>query len=406
MSTHEEEWDGPGGRRRQRFTWSGLVWSFVYPQRGHRTMPTVPGVILIGLALGIGTAAYNSSSNILFITLSLMLACLILSGVLSWLNLRGVQWRLVLAPPLRVGQETTVVLELRNRKSFLPTHGLWFEFSARVMDDAAVAAGTVGSTFNASGAEVKRIFARAGANEQRARIALGHRLDPEGEGRIEWAFKPARRGRVRIELVAVGSLFPFGFLRKDLGTTTSVDALVWPAPMEYRRKAVAAPRRRAGGERVSRPGASGDLLALRAYTPGDSHRLIHWKASARSGGLLVRQFAAESAQSHALWLRTDAAAWGQGEQFERLIALAGTMAEDLFRAGKLLRVSINGDPPLMMRRPRDLELWFNRLATAMPAREAISPEDRPSPHASTITFAPDGGQGVVAIIGGEITAWA
>ena len=56
-------------------------------------MPTVPGLVLIGLALGIGSAAYNAASNILFITLSLLLACLILSGVMSWLNLRGVCWR-------------------------------------------------------------------------------------------------------------------------------------------------------------------------------------------------------------------------------------------------------------------------------------------------------------------------
>jgi uncharacterized protein (DUF58 family) len=378
------------------------VWSFIYPQRGHRIRPTIPGLILIGLALGIGTAAYNSSSNILFITLSLLLACLILSGVLSWLNLRGVQWRLQLAPPLRAGRETAVALELRNRKRFLPTYGLWFEFSARAMDDGQAAAG---STFAASAAEVRRTIAQAGAEERRARVALPHRLDPGGEGRVEWSFTPARRGRVRVELVAVGSLFPFGFLRKELGTATSADALVWPAPVDYRRRAIAAPRRRAGGERVARPGTSGDLLALRGYTPGDSHRLIHWKASARSGQLLVRQFAAESAEGHALWLRTDDAAWGRGERFERLVGLAATMAEDLFRSGRLLRVAIDGEAPLPMRRARDLELWLNRLAVTLPAPAAAG--ERPAAAGpGTITFAPEGAHGVVALVGGEVAAWA
>ncbi|NJO55918.1 MAG: vitamin B12-dependent ribonucleotide reductase, partial [Rhodospirillales bacterium] len=51
--------------------------------------------------------------------LSLLLTCLILSGVLSWLNLRGVRWRLQLAPPLRAGHDAVVGLDLRNGKRFL-----------------------------------------------------------------------------------------------------------------------------------------------------------------------------------------------------------------------------------------------------------------------------------------------
>src|SRR5204862_479654 len=102
-TTGNDDWSGPAASRssRRKFTWNALLWSFVYPRRGHRILPTVPGVVLIALSMGIGTAAYNSSSNILFITLSLLLSCLILSGVLSWLNLRGITWRLRLAPPLR-----------------------------------------------------------------------------------------------------------------------------------------------------------------------------------------------------------------------------------------------------------------------------------------------------------------
>src|SRR5471032_2456840 len=132
---HAAESAGPCARSRARskFTWNALLWSLVYPQRAHRILPTASGVLLIGLSFGIGTAAYNAASNILFITLSLLLACLILSGVLSWLNLRGVAWRLRLAPPLRAGHAATVALELRNGKNFLPTYGLWFELATRVV---------------------------------------------------------------------------------------------------------------------------------------------------------------------------------------------------------------------------------------------------------------------------------
>src|SRR5690606_9134052 len=110
--------------------WRRLLWSLLYPTRGHRIAPTAPGVILIALALGIGVAAYNTANNILFITLSLLLACLILSGVLSWLNLARVAWRLDAVPPCRAGQAAVVTLELRNQKRLLPTYGLWFEMSS------------------------------------------------------------------------------------------------------------------------------------------------------------------------------------------------------------------------------------------------------------------------------------
>ena len=409
------EWSGPGIRARKRkFTWSGFLWSLVYPQRGHRILPTVPGVVLIALSMGIGTAAYNSSSNILFITLSLLLSCLILSGVLSWLNVRGVRWRLQLAPPLRVGHDAVVALELRNQKRFLPTYGLWFEFAARSVEAETVQRAE--STIVGRNVDVRAVLAKADAAEVRHRAALTSRLDPRGESRVEWVLKPERRGRLRVELVSVGSLFPFGFLRKDMGADLVTETIVWPAPLEYRRHAIASTRRATGGERVPRAGTGGDLLALRRYSVGDSHRLIHWKASARTGTLLVRQFAAESAEGYSMWLRTDGGVWTRGDQFELLISFTATLAEDLFRAGRLIGVAIDAEPPISVRRVHDLELWLDKLAVARPSEAAVG-SAAPWPGAgdaesfrpfvarqNTLTFAPDGTRGVAAYVDGQKAA--
>ena len=106
--------------------WRRFLWAMIWPRQEQRISPTVSGAVLIALALGIGTAAYNSASNILFIALSLLLACLILSGVLSWLNVRGIDWVLDLAPAFRVGHETAAAVVFKNEKNFLPTYGLWF----------------------------------------------------------------------------------------------------------------------------------------------------------------------------------------------------------------------------------------------------------------------------------------
>jgi uncharacterized protein (DUF58 family) len=406
-SDHTAEWHGPGApdRRRRGFKWSVFLWSLVFPQRGHRVLPTASGIILFALSMGIGTAAYNSSNNILFIALSLLLTCLILSGVLSWLNLMGVAWRLQLAPPFRAGKEAAIGLEVRNAKKFLPTYGLWFNLVAQAIQRDAPAKAE--STLTARGIDVRAVLAKAGRVEASSRLVLRERLDPRGGLRLDWMFRPTCRGALRVELEGVGSLFPFGFLKKQIGTDLSAVAMVWPASVEYRRFPVAAARRPENGEEISRAGAGGDLLALRRYAPGDSHRLIHWKASARTRQLLVRQFSAESIPRFSLWLGTDAGVWTRPEQFELLVSFAGTLAEDLFRTGQLIAVAINDERPVPVRRLRDLELFLDRLAEV----ERVGTGSR-SPFAekrrskNILMFAPDGARGVAAYVDGEKTASA
>lgn len=352
--------------------------------------------------MGIGTAAYNSSSNILFITLSLLLACLILSGVLSWLNLRGVAWRLQLSPPWRAGQEAVAALELRNDKDFLPTYSLWFDVAARAVVDTRDFRPE--STWTGRDLDVRKILAESDAAVQREQLAMRTRLDPRGEARLEWVFKPEKRGALRVELASVGSLFPFGFLKKAVGTELRAEVIVWPAPVEYRRQAVASLRRPAGGERVPRAGSGGDLLSLRRYEAGDSHRLIHWKASARTRTLLVRQFSAESAEGFSLWLRTEAVVWSRPEQFETLVSFCATLAEDLFRAGRLTSVAIDDAPPMPVRRVPDLEAFLDRLAVIQP-RATVGPvAGWQVEKQNVMTFAPDGARGVAAYVDGKKAA--
>ncbi len=395
-----------------------MLWALVFPQRQQRVLATISGTLLIALSGGIGLAAYNTANNILFITLSLLLTCLILSGMLSWLNLRGVAWRLELEPPFRAGHDTVVGLGLRNRKAFLPTYGLWFELVARPIADGPPPAPE--STVTGKDIDFKALWQQAEKEEVRGRLALRERLDAGSQRRLDWAFQPKKRGRLRVELAGVGSLFPFGFLKKMLSTEVREEIVVWPAPIEYRWLAEAGARRTMGGERVARAGSGGDLHALRRYAPGDSHRLIHWKASARSRQLLVRQFAAETTEGYSWWLRTDAATWTKPEQFELLVSFAATIADDLFRAGQLIAAAIDDEPSVPIRRVRDLELLLDRLAVVQRGQGNAEPIKRggdaaaPSPSAPSttkrrknlLTFAPDGARGVSAYVDGEKTATA
>jgi uncharacterized protein (DUF58 family) len=265
---------------------------------------------------------------------------------------------------------------------------------------------------------VREILFQAEKSRVRTRLFQRGRLDPGGSLRLDWIFKPARRGVQKLELEHVGSLFPFGFLRKHIGGGVRHEVLVWPAAVEYRRWGAVAARPQLAGERTARAGSGGDLYALRRYATGDSHRLIHWKASARSRQLLVRQFAAESQETFALWLQTTADVWTRPEQFELLVSFAATLAEDLFRAGRLVSVAIDARPPRPVRRVRDFESFLDELAVVQPATEATGAYARPEPapgdpgraaavrRANVITFVPDGANGVAAHVDGEKTAAA
>ncbi|HVU15863.1 MAG TPA: DUF58 domain-containing protein [Candidatus Didemnitutus sp.] len=395
-------WQGPGSPDDESlsFTWQRFLWALVFPVRRHRISMTVSGLFLIMLAMGIGTAAYNTASNILFITLSLLLACLLLSGLMSWFNFMGVCWRFRPLAAWRAGHETLVTVELENRKKWLPTYGLWFDFVVQPKRPAEVVRG-------GDEPDVRAVLAAFEKDVVRGRLFTRERLEPTGAATVEWAHKPARRGEATVALAAVGSFFPFGFLRKNIGTSLKQPVLIWPAQVEYQWSGAAAAQGGSQGRRTVQAGTGEDLLALRKYSQGDSHRLIHWKASARLGQLMVRQFAAESLDGYALDVSVGAEAWPRPEQFELLCSFAATFAEDLFAAGRLLAVRVGGGGWHETRRMRDLEAFFDELALLQPNRsEAPAGESAAAFRRNVITFSASGARGVTAHVNGVATASA
>lgn len=351
--------------------WRRHLWSLIFPPKNlnHRLIPTLPGVLLIVISIGIGAAAYNTGQNILFITLSLIISCLILNLVISWFNTRRLGWRLHLSAPWRADQEQVVGLEMRNEKRHIATYGLSFEL-------------------------------RSEPSQAKARLTLRQRLDPRSQLRLEWALRPTKRGRERVELVSVGSLFPFGFLRKIIGSGMSREVIVWPATINYRRHAIAGAWRALPGERSRNRGQSGEVVGVRKYIPGDSHRLVHWKATARIRKVMVKQFSSEGCDGVTLWLQTPSDLWVRPDQFETLVSLAATMAEDLFRTGRLLATAINNEVPRPIRKLRDLELFLDQLALVEPVSPGNSGADIAARRRNLLTFHPDGMRSVNAHIDG------
>ncbi|MEO5957477.1 MAG: DUF58 domain-containing protein, partial [Opitutaceae bacterium] len=104
----------------------------------------------------------------------------------------------------------------------------------------------------------------------------------------------------------------------------------------------------------------------------------------------------------------DAAVWTRGEQFELLVSFVATLAEDLFRAGRLTSVAIDLEPPAPVRRVHDLELLLDQLAAVQPTKTETMPAEagRTVAKQNVMTFAPDGARGVAAYVDGQKAATA
>ncbi|WP_396822834.1 DUF58 domain-containing protein [Mycetocola sp. BIGb0189] len=78
--------------------------------------------------------------------------------------------------------------------------------------------------------------------------------------------------------------------------------------------------------------------ALRDYRPGDERRHIHWKATARTGTLTVRQFE-ETRRSHiVVALANSAASYVSETEFELAVSAVGSIALRAMRDGRELSV--------------------------------------------------------------------
>jgi uncharacterized protein (DUF58 family) len=77
----------------------------------------------------------------------------------------------------------------------------------------------------------------------------------------------------------------------------------------------------------------GDFHGLRQYAAGDELRSIHWRASARTGDLLVKEFSVEGLNRCTVVFDASLGAHGTRASFERGVTAAASLVHAAMRAG-------------------------------------------------------------------------
>src|SRR2546430_1414169 len=132
-------------------------------------------------------------------------------------------------------------------------------------------------------------------------------VPPLGTARDRVSVRPARRGRERGGGFALDSIGPLGLGARRERIDLPWDAAVYPPLVTARLQAsvARAQRRREQGITPLRQLGEGRLFeSLRDWVPGDDLRHIDWKATARRGKVITRQYEAERRQQVLLVLDT------------------------------------------------------------------------------------------------------
>ncbi len=259
--------------------------------------------------LGVGFAALNTGNNLLYLVLSLLLAFLTLSGILSESALRGIEVRRTLPREIVAGSDNPVQIEVRNTQRKVPAFAIVVE-DRSVAEHVATAA--LGDDWRLVREQdlpvIGRIFAlRVGAQQTESR---GYPL------------RPARRGELRFHSVRVSTRFPFGLFLKSRTIYAPGSALVYPE-IEPLHSPTAALGSEGSTEATAQSRAGGDdVIGLREWQPGDPMNRVHWKSSLRRSRLHVRTQQDDRRAEVEVCLRTGG--HQSPHQFEKRVAWAAS----------------------------------------------------------------------------------
>ncbi len=159
-------------------------------------------------------------------------------------------------------------------------------------------------------------------------------LEPQGAGGLALRLPTRRRGRVRLSRYELETRYPLGLFRAWAVLHPETDCLVYPALAE---RAPAPPPSTAGGSGGEQGAGEEDFAGLKDYHPGDPPRRIAWKAHARGGSLLVKQFAGAVAPAQVFDL-----AQAPGTDLERRLSVLARWIVDAHAAGAAFGLRLPG----------------------------------------------------------------
>jgi len=246
--------------------------------------------LYIAITLLLGFSAVNTGNNLLFLVVSGLLAFMSVTGIVGMLNLKRLTPELLPPEEVFAGSVTPFRLRVHNAKRFLPSFLIRLECPGGqvaiipLVPRQGTACATIGLTF-------------------------------------------LERGHMSIAHVTVSSPFPVNFFNRYWTFALDTSFVIFPKLLPGAACGDADGAQRLGNSIRLAQGLDGELERISGYSGCEPLKMIHWKLSARSDELLVKEFGRQAMQpliidvenqpGHTLEERLSMAAW----QAKRWVAL-------------------------------------------------------------------------------------
>ncbi len=183
-----------------------------------------------------------------------------------------------------------------------------------------------------------------------------------GEAVLVLRVPTRRRGSILLDRIEVSTRFPYGLFRAWAVLHPGLPCLVYPRPAATAPPPPQSPGRDGGG--LTRRGED-DFAGLKDYHPGDPPRHIAWKAYARAGELLVKEFSG-NADPVPVFDLADA----PGRDLEQRLSILARWIIDAHARGQAFGLRLPGDEIA----PQPGEAQRRRCLAALARFEAPAPD--------------------------------
>ena len=236
--------------------------------------------------------AINSGNNLVYLTFTTVLSFFVLSGLLSYFNLRKLE--VSLSPPNSIFAKSSTYVIVRI-KNYSPIPKLAVRVETPLF---------------------KKNF---------------EYIREKGEASKKEKISFPKRGQFVLDSFVVRSFFPFAFFERKKEIHNKIDFIVFPAIYPVRVKIKGSIN---GENNIQKKGRSSEFFSLREYREGEDIRSIHWKTSARLNKLMTIENEKEVSQKFVLFIDNSNYCYKDADEFEKAVTLVASLAYKLIHQGK------------------------------------------------------------------------